>query len=219
MKHLIQRKFDFVHPKSGSPGSPDSAIFLGFSAKSQVEHVEPIKFTLDLESNANLGYTVNTHKYHIWFANMLFCHKIHYIFMINALFYFSLPCFAFFFCIIYSFFEHHEWTTRCDMPKKRFKEEKELKVKKIISVQKIIINNKISALLLYNGFQPGHIATSGTSLLPFRVNICFVSSIMENSIRRNKQESCFVKIPASIGNFAPQKYVWKTCIALHSAPR
>ena len=30
---------------------------------------------------------------------------------------FSLPCFAFFFCIIYSFFEHHEWTTRSDTPK------------------------------------------------------------------------------------------------------
>ena len=26
-----------------------------------------------------------THKYHIVLANMLFCHQIHYIFMINAL--------------------------------------------------------------------------------------------------------------------------------------
>lgn len=61
----------------------------------------------------------------------------------------SLPCFAFFFCIIYSFFEHHEWTTRTH---------------------------------------------------------CNVWNIAPS-------------ISASIGNFAPQKYVWKTCIALHSAPR
>lgn len=61
----------------------------------------------------------------------------------------SLPCFAFFFCIIYSFFEHHEWTTRTH---------------------------------------------------------CNVWNIAPS-------------ISASIGNFAPQKYVWKTCIALHSGPR
>jgi len=61
----------------------------------------------------------------------------------------SLPCFAFLFCIIYSFFHHYDLVTRTH---------------------------------------------------------CNVWNVAPS-------------ISASIGNFPPQKYVWKVCIALHSAPR
>jgi len=61
----------------------------------------------------------------------------------------SLPCFAFVFCIIYSFFNHYDLVTRTH---------------------------------------------------------CNIWNVAPS-------------ISASIGHFAPQKYVWKVCIALHSAPR
>jgi len=66
-----------------------------------------------------------------------------------AIFTLSIPCFAFFFCILYSFFFHHEQVTKTH---------------------------------------------------------CQVWNVAPS-------------ISASIGSFAPQKYVWKVCIALHSAPR
>ena len=43
----------FILPKNGSPGSPDSANFFGFSAKYKADNAEPIQFALCRDSAAN----------------------------------------------------------------------------------------------------------------------------------------------------------------------
>jgi len=79
------------------------------------------------------------------FVPVLFQMRFRHLALITV----SLPCFAFVFCIVYSFFHHYDLVTRTH---------------------------------------------------------CNVWNAAPS-------------ISASIGNFAPQKYVWKVCIALHSAPR
>ena len=85
---------------------------------------------------------------------------------LNCFCIFSLPCFAFIFCIIYSWFNHYEWVTR-------------------------------THCLVWN------IAPSISGLVT-NLSYGFYNVLVT---------------AASIGNFAPQKYVWKLCIAMHSAPR
>ena len=79
--------------------------------------------------------------------------------------FFSIPCFAFFFCIIYSFLFHLEQTT-------------------------------ITHCQVWN------VAPSISCKKHLKIVKLMIESIL-----------------ASIGILAPQKYVWKICIALHSAPR
>ena len=79
----------------------------------------------------------------------------------------SIPCFAFFFCIIYSFLFHLEEVTRTHCQ----------------------VWNMVPSI-----------------------------SCKKNINFHNKNwNNC--EYSASIGILAPQKYVWKICIALHSAPR